>query len=132
MPSQLSPSQQQAFDLLKSVLPLFPILGVVGHPGSGKSTVLRRLFEQTGGEWISMRELLQAFHNRHPLALEEGFHEIVDAALKKNDHVYLDDFFVFANVVQGGCHAYPRSNLVEAVIHSITALVESTGKKLII
>jgi ATP-dependent 26S proteasome regulatory subunit len=131
-PIQLCPAQQRTFDQIKSVLPLFSILGVTGNPGTGKSTILRSLHEQTGGAWIAMRELLEVFRNRHPLALEEGFHEIVESALKKNDHVYLDDFSIFGDVVQGGCGTYPRANLIEAAFHTIAALAESNKKKLII
>ena len=87
MPIDLGPAQQQAFDQLSKVLPLFPVLGLAGRSGAGKSTILRSLHEQTGGEWISMRELLHALRNRHPLALEEVLHEVVGSALEKNDHV---------------------------------------------
>jgi hypothetical protein len=79
-----------------------------------------------------MRELLQAFRTRHPLALEEALHDVIEAALKTNDHVYLDDFSLFTMVVQGGCGAYPRTNLIEAAIQSIIGLVEGAKKKLIV
>lgn len=132
MPTQLCPAQQQAFEQFQQVLPLFPILGVAGQSGAGKSTILNCLHQQTGGEWISMRELLQAFRTRHPLALEEALHEVIESALKTNDHIYLDDFSLFTMVVQGGCGAYPRSNLIEAALQSITRLVETAKKKLIV
>src|SRR5271157_2944310 len=102
MPTQLCPAQQRTFDEIKRTLPLFPILGVAGRTGAGKSTILRCLHQQTGGEWISMRELLHAFGKRHPLAMEEALHDVVESALKTNDHVYLDDFSLFTMVVQGG------------------------------
>src|ERR1700676_523715 len=98
MPPQLCPAQQQTFDQLQQVLALFPILGVAGHPGAGKSTILHCLHQQTGGEWISMRELLQAFRTRHPLAMEEALHELIESALKTNDYIYLDDFSLFTMV----------------------------------
>ena len=128
MPDKLSPAQRQTFDQLQQFRSLFPILGVVGCSGAGKSTILRCLHEQTGGEWISMRELLQAFRTRHPLAMEEALHEVVESALKTSDHVYLDDFSLFTTVVQGGCGAYPRANLIEGALQSITGLVEEAKK----
>jgi AAA+ superfamily predicted ATPase len=128
---ELCPAQQQTFGQLQQVLPLFPILGVSGRSGAGKTTILRRLHEQTGGEWISMRELLHAFRHTHPLAMEEALHEIVESALKANRHVYLDDFSYFTAVVQG-CGSYPRSNLIDAVIQSVTGLAEDADKKLIV
>jgi transitional endoplasmic reticulum ATPase len=132
MVNQLCPAQQQTFDQLKHVLPLFSTLGLAGQSGAGKSTILRCLHEQTGGEWISMRELLRAFRNQHPLALEETLHEIIESALKTNDYIYLDDFSLFTAVVQGGCRAYPRTNLIEAALQSITGLIEEAKKKLIV
>jgi shikimate kinase len=132
MHTQLCPAQQQTLDQLKQFMPLFPILGVVGCSGAGKSTILHCLHQETGGEWISMGELLHAFRSRHPLAMEEAFHEIIESALKSNDHIYLDDFSLFMMVVQGGCGAYPRANLIEAAIQSITGLVEGAKKKLIV
>ncbi len=132
MPIQLCPVQQQTFEQLKQVLPLFPILGLSGRSGAGKSTILHCLHQQTGGEWISMRELLRAFSSKHPLAMEETLHEIIESALKSNDYIYLDDFSLFTIVVQGGCGAYPRTELIEAAIQSITGLVEEKKKKLIV
>jgi len=64
MATQLCPAQQHTFDQLNHVLPLFSTLGLAGQSGS---TILRCLYERTGGEWISMRELLRAFRNQHPL-----------------------------------------------------------------
>lgn len=132
MPMPLCPAQQRTMDQLKPILPLFPVIGVTGPSGAGKSTILRALHEETGGEWISMRELLQAFRTQHPLAMEESFHEIITSAFATTDYVYLDDFSLFTDVVQGGCGMYPRSNLIEAALHGITGLVEGSHKKLII
>jgi transitional endoplasmic reticulum ATPase len=132
MTTQLCPVQQKVFDQIQQVLPLFPVLGVTGRSGAGKTTILRSLHEQTGGEWISMPELLHALQSRHPLALEEALHELVESALQAADHVYLDDFSLFTMVVQGGCGAYPRTNLVEAALQSLTGLVEAANKKLIV
>ena len=132
MPTQLCSAQQQTCDQIQKVLPLFPVLGVAGNPGAGKSTILQRLHQQTGGEWISMRELLQAFRTRHPLALEESFSSTSSKLpLKPMAHIYLDDFSLFTMVVQG-CGAYPRGNLIEAALQSITSLVEEAKKKLIV
>jgi SpoVK/Ycf46/Vps4 family AAA+-type ATPase len=132
MSTQLCPAQQRTFDQLLQVLPLFPILCVAGHAGAGKSTLLRSLHQQTGGEWISMRELLHAFRGRHPLALEDALHDLVEAALKTHETIYLDDFSLFTNVVQGACYTYPRAHLIEMALQSITCLVEQARKKLIV
>src|SRR5262245_11520567 len=98
----LSPSQQSAFDQLNDVLPLFSVVGLTGRPGAGKSTVLRKLWQRTGGEWIASAELLHAMRQCHPLAIEETFQQLILAAFQKADSVYLDDLSLLTNVVAGG------------------------------
>jgi transitional endoplasmic reticulum ATPase len=132
MSKQLSPSQQKAFDQILQVMPLFHVLGLTGNSGAGKTTILCELHERTGGKWICMRELLHALRTKHPLAIEETFEQIVEAALKTADHVYLDELSLLSMVVQGGgCGGYPRPNLLASVLESLTALAEAEHKKLI-
>ena len=131
MSTQLCPAQHKAFDQLKQVLPLFPVLGLIGGSGSGKTTILRELQGSTGGEWLSMKELLHAMRTRHPLALEETFQQIVEAAFQNADTVYLEDFHLLARVVQGGCGAYPRPTFLSAALETITSLAETAQKKLV-
>src|SRR5262249_20996449 len=96
MSTQPCPAQQKAFDQLKQVLPLFPVLGLIGASGAGKTTLLRELQRSTGGEWLSMKEMLHAMRTRHPLALEETFQQIVEAGFQNADAVYLDDYHLLA------------------------------------
>jgi transitional endoplasmic reticulum ATPase len=131
MSTQLCPAQQQAFEQLSQVLPLFSVVGLIGRPGSGKTTVLHKLHERTGGEWISARELLHALRQRHPLAIEETFEQLVDAALQSSDHVYLDDLSLLTSVTSGGCGAYPRPNFLAFALESATAAAQAAGKKLV-
>ncbi len=49
MSTQLCPAQQKVFDQLMQVLPLFPVVGLVGSSGAGKTTVLRELRQRTSG-----------------------------------------------------------------------------------
>ena len=131
MSTQPCPAQQRAFDQLNQVLPLFPVLGLIGGSGAGKTTLLRELQRSTGGEWFSMKELLRAMRTRHPLALEETFEQLIEGAFQNADTVYLDDFHLLAQVVQGGCGAYPRSNFLSAALETITSVAEAAQKKLI-
>ncbi len=131
MNTELSPAQQTAHDQLMKVMPLFSIVGLTGRSGSGKTTVLHKLQERSGGEWISAPELLRALQPRHPLALEETFEHLVRAALQAADHVYLDDLSLLTSVVCGGCGAYPRPNFLATALESLSSFAESSGKKLI-
>jgi ATPase family associated with various cellular activities (AAA) len=77
-----------------------------------------------------MRELLHALRGKHPLAIEETFEEIVEAALRDAAHVFIDELSLLTNVVQG-CHAYPRAQLLVSVLDSLTGIAEAQGKKLV-
>ena len=131
MTTPLCPVQQRMFDYLVGVLPLLPVIGVTGSSGSGKTIVLRKIHEKTGGQWLSARELLLAMRTSHPLALEETFAKLVGAALDQSDHVYLDDLHLLTNVVSGGCGTYPRTNFLAGALESLTAQAELAGKKLL-
>jgi ATP-dependent 26S proteasome regulatory subunit len=131
MSAPLGPAQQKAFDHLLQVMPLFPVVGVSGGVGVGKTTILRAVRQRTGGEWLSMTELVHTMRTRHPLALEESFEQFVAAAFQEADTVFIDDLSLLVNVVHGGCHTYPRTGFLSAALESITSLAEAAGKKLI-
>jgi predicted AAA+ superfamily ATPase len=128
--ADLCPAQQRALAQLIQVLPMFSIVGLVGRQGQGKSTVLRKLHEQTGGEWLCAREILHALRERHPLAIEESLEQLLGAALQNAQYVYLDDLSLLTSVVSG-CGAYPRPGLLEVVLECITAALSANNKKLI-
>jgi shikimate kinase len=128
---QLCPAQQQAYDQLFQVLPLFSVVGLVGRSGAGKTTVLRKLHARTGGEWLASKELLHALRDKHPLAIEETLERQIEAAFLTADHVYLDDLSLLTNVVGGGCGGYPRPNFVAVALESVTASASAAGKKLL-
>ncbi len=127
---ELCPAQQQAFEKILQVLPLLPVVGLSGRSGCGKTTVLRKVQEQTGGEWISARELMRELRGCHPLAIEETFERLVETALKQSEYVFLDDLSLLSMVVSG-CGAYPRTNLLSLVFENITSLAAELNKKLI-
>jgi transitional endoplasmic reticulum ATPase len=130
MSTHLCPAQQRALEQLKHVMPMYSVLGLSGRSGAGKTTVLDELHRSTGGERLSMRELLHAQRSRHPLALEETFEQIVEAALQKADAVFVDDLSLLLQVGQAGC-GYPRPNFMAAALESLSALAEAGNKKFI-
>jgi transitional endoplasmic reticulum ATPase len=130
MQMQLCPAQAHALAQLSEVLPLFSVVGLVGRQGQGKTAIMRKLHERTGGAWLCARELLHAMRQCHPLAIEETFEQMLQTALHSTDHVYLDDFSLLTAVV-AGCGAYPRTSYLEVALESITATLDATGKKLI-
>lgn len=131
MTQTLCPAQEKALAQLAPVLPLFSIIGLIGQPGAGKSTILRHLHNQTGGEFLSIRDLVHALRKQHPLAMEETFEQLVGAALDVAEYVYLDDLWLLSAVVEGSCRAYPRAYFLTAALECLSTQAETAGKKLI-
>ena len=130
MSIQLCPAQQKAFERILNVLPLLPVVGLTGASGAGKTTVLQKVREHTGGEWLSMRSAA-CVRPCHPLAIEETFEQLVTTALAGADYVFLDDLSLLTSVVSGGCGSYPRPDFLATALESITSLAEASQKKLI-
>jgi ABC-type phosphate/phosphonate transport system ATPase subunit len=114
---------------VQKALRLLPVIGVSGSSGSGKTTLLRKLQQQIGGAWISMKELLHSMRQSHPLAIEETLERLVENALEGAEHVFLDDLSTLSAVVSG-CGPYPRPNLLAGVFESVTVRVAAASKKL--
>lgn len=126
----LCPAEQSALDQLLRAVTLFPLAGVSGGVGTGKTTVLAEAHRRLGGEWLAMKDILHSMRAQHPLALEETFEALVDAALQKAERVFIDDLGSLINITQG-CGAYPRGGMLPATIESLTTRAEANHKKLI-
>ena len=127
----LSPVQQRAYEELLAVLQPGVCVTLTAGMGAGKSTILRAAHATAGGAWLGARDLLEAGEDRHPLALEEGFHRRVSAALNEHDTVFVDDFHLLALVTTMG-HSYPRMNWVFAALVALGERVEQQGKRLVL
>lgn len=68
------------------------ILHLGGKPGSGRTTVLRRLASELRAPIIDMKDLLPVVTSSHPLAIEEAMTNLIIEALKTKDCVIVDDF----------------------------------------
>jgi ABC-type phosphate/phosphonate transport system ATPase subunit len=129
---QLCPAQQQTFDQLMEVLPLFDILGLAGGSGSGRTTVLRRVHEAVGGAYLTMKEYLDALRPGHPLQMEEVLEQLVMGALQTHDCVLVDDLSAAVNVLMGRCGGYPRPGFVLAALQTLGEFAQAHRKKLIV
>src|SRR4051812_48973932 len=118
MPTALCPTQQQLCDHLLSALPQASVLVIEADSGMGKTTLLREIQHRHGGVLLSMKDLIEVMRSRHPLALEEAFHEWVNQALNSSPCVLLDDLDMLRDVV-AGCSAYPRPGLLELALASL-------------
>jgi ATP-dependent 26S proteasome regulatory subunit len=127
---EFSPAQQQAFDNLSRLLPIGNIFVLYGGVGSGKSTVLGELHRQTRGALLSVRNLVEAMRGRHPLALEEAFHQLVTEGVSASDTLLIDDLNLLNEVLCCN-HFSPRMGFLKAVLTSLAADAVEAGKKVI-
>ena len=127
----LTPGQQRTYDLANAVTRVAPILLVEGAGGLGKTTVLRRLSEATGGTFLSTTEILDAIGRRsNPIEVDEAIREALAASFHESDLVILDDFDT-AMAVTRQSQAYPRPYLLDAVLKEAYAQATKGGKKLV-
>lgn len=130
MNDKLCAAQQQAFDSMLRVLPMGNVFVLYGNSGSGKSAVLRTLYEELQGAFLNMKDFIDAMRDRHPLAFEETFEQMVMDALRANEIVIVDDLHLLNNVV--GCNGgYPRLRFLDAVLTTLSMYTVEAQKKLI-
>jgi ATP-dependent 26S proteasome regulatory subunit len=126
----LSPTQQQAFEILLQVLPTGHVFELHGPVGVGKSTVLRQLHQQLGGVLLHINDLAERQHGQHPLALEETFGQLVMESLQAHDVVLVDDLQLLSDTVH--THGYPRMGWVQAVLVTLMTYAIEAQKTLIL
>ncbi|MFN3651996.1 MAG: AAA family ATPase [Armatimonadota bacterium] len=131
MSADLSPTQQQAFELLLRGLSLGSIVTLHGTEGMGKTTLLRALHRQLGGVLLDMKEYVEELRGSHPLAMEEAFERLLMAALREHEVVLVDDLDLLVNVV-GGCGNYPRAGFLDAAAKVVAIFAAEAGKKLVL
>ncbi len=134
MDGKLCPAQQQAFDTLSRLLPIGNVFVLYGHSGSGKSSVLQNLHQGLQQElhsaFLTMKDFVDAMRDRHPLALEETFEQMIMDAVRGNETVIVDDLHLLNNVVC--CNGmYPRVRFLNAPLTTLSTYAVETHKKLI-
>jgi hypothetical protein len=68
---QLAPSQESAYDSLRTSAQREPISFLFGVAGTGKTTLLETLRRELGGCRLTARAYVEALRGEHPHALEE-------------------------------------------------------------
>jgi hypothetical protein len=85
--TRLAANQQIACDAITVSLRPGAILLLAGNPGIGKTTVLHRVRDLTGGTLLGMRDFIDRLANRRPSAIEQVFLEVLEDTLILNDLV---------------------------------------------
>src|SRR4051812_9261612 len=119
MEAKLCPAQQQAFAGLSGGLLRSNLHILSGGSGMGKTTVLRETHARSGGAFLTMKEFVDAMQERHPLALEETFGQLVMEALMAHPVVIVDELELLTNVVGGMCSGYPRAGFLGAPLSAL-------------
>lgn len=126
---QLCPAQQCVLDALLKGLSVGSIFRLTGGPGRGKTTLLEQVHQRVGGAFLGAKEFAEVSAQRDPLALEETLFLLVRDALKEHPVVIVDDVHLLD--LGAGCHFYPRSGLLHAVIMALCSFTLEANRKLI-
>jgi ATP-dependent 26S proteasome regulatory subunit len=127
----LCPAQQQGLDELRQLLPLGSVFTLSGPGGSGRTTVLRLLHQQSGGAFLNMKDFTDMLRERNPVALEETFERMVLDAMKQHRQIIVDDLGLLSNVVGSCNHFYQRRGLLDSPLTTIATLAVESDQKLI-
>jgi transitional endoplasmic reticulum ATPase len=129
--TQLTPTQQKAFDALAWAWPTDNVFLLSADDGMGRTTVLREVYRQRGGAYLDLREFLDTLRPHHPLALEETLEAWVRDALRAHDCVVVDDLHLLWGVVNG-CSSYPRAGLMNVPLLNLAETAREQSKKLVL
>jgi ATP-dependent 26S proteasome regulatory subunit len=129
---ELCPAQRRAYDWFLQSLPLGNIFHLWSPTGRGRTAILAELHQKVGGTLVTIKDFVEAFRGRHPLALEESLYEVLIDALERHDHVIVDDFHLATAAMSGCGGSYPRAGLLDAPMAVLAAYAAQTGKKLIL
>src|SRR5271155_1730244 len=128
---ELIPAQNPPYRVLRYALKAGDLLLLTSVSGRGRTTVLKKLHEETGGAFINSKDFIESSGERHPLALEEAFHDRVLSALRDNRTVYVDDADLIHEATST-CHFYPRGSYIEAALLDLSERAPRDGKKLVL
>ena len=128
---QLIPAQEAAHKVLKYAFSAGNLMLLRSQSGRGRTTVLRKLHEETGGGFVSAKDFIETSSARHPLSLEETLYAAVTGALRQNEFVYVDDVDLIHEATSS-CHFYPRGRYVETTLLELSDAAQRDNKKLVL
>jgi transitional endoplasmic reticulum ATPase len=123
----LTPSQQRAAEGLLSGMAAGGVCVLHTAAGMGKTTVLRSLHAKLGGSFLTARQFMKALKQGPPAAIEETFMDLLEAAWRKSDVLFVDDLHLITEVVEG--YNYPRAKLLNAAVSAVLSEAEARGRR---
>lgn len=130
-PIVLIPAQAAAYEVLKYAAGAGDLMLLTSHSGRGRTTVLRKLHQETGGGFVTCKDFIETSAARHPLSLEETLYTTVIASLQQHRTVYVDDIDLIHEATSS-CHFYPRGRYVETALLELSEAALRDGKKLVV
>jgi transitional endoplasmic reticulum ATPase len=127
--TRLTPNQQIACDAITVSLHPGAVLLLAGSPGAGKTTVLRRVRDVTGGAVLGMREFIDRLAHHRQNAIEQVFLDILEDALTLNDVVLVDDLHLITGITNRD--SYPLGGLIEAAFEALVTGAAAVGKQFV-
>jgi transitional endoplasmic reticulum ATPase len=127
----LCPAQRAALDSLASLARPGTVSVLRAEPGCGKTTIVRALRERLGGSIVEASAIQAAVATRHPLAIEEAVHELIDRALDESPVVLVDDADLVTMVTEG-CHSYPRSGYFRIALTALASRTRESERTLVL
>jgi transitional endoplasmic reticulum ATPase len=128
---QLIPAQEGVYSSLKYAMRAGSLSLLTCRHSRGRTTILRKLHEETGGGFVTGEAFLESSASRHPLSLEETLYSVVRKALDENETVYVDDIDLIHDATSS-CHFYPRGSYVETALLELSDAALRESKKLIV
>src|SRR5215469_2170126 len=128
---QLIPAQESAFRWLKYASNAGSLMLLSSPSGRGRTTVLRKLYAEMGGGFVTGKDFIETSAARHPLSLEETLYSAVIGSLKENEIVFVDDIDLIHNATSS-CHFYPRGKYVETALLELSDAALREKKKLVV
>lgn len=129
--TKLTPSQQAAYDSLKLAMNAGNLIYLRCPHGRGRTTILRKLHEETGGAFVTAKDFVEVSATQHPLSLEETLHSVVAKSLRDHEIVYVDDIDLIHEATSS-CHFYPRGQYIETTLLALVHLVLKENRKLVV
>ncbi len=125
----LSPAQRRAFEGLLNGNAAGNVLFLKARPGSGRTSILRKLHGTIGGAILGVRDFMHSLSSRWPAAIEEAFLRRIEQALAHQNIVVVDDLHLVTQAA-AACD-YPRALLLDASLTAIVGEAAALRKRLV-
>lgn len=127
----LSPTQSEVYEALLDKLQTHSLCGLGVTRGHGRSFMLKRLAQETGGHLLRLADFFEEIQSFHPLALEEGIAATLHKALKAHNLVIVDDFHQVYNMLES-CYGKARPGVLITVLDGILRWLDQSDKRLVL